>query len=161
MSHNHFTLSFPLKSPADAKFVAEQLPPLMPQLFAAEDTIGSVHYSRFTVLSDKTLLFLGDFDGEFGVLMTDLARHAGPVFDAILQHVDNPPPTPVADYAEAFVEWPASQLVQALNLYTAYPDVTAQEIKTLAAAAGIDGSGELHPFLVILPIKSKLAFIEI
>ncbi len=28
MSQNHFTLSFPLKAPADAKAIAEQLPPL-------------------------------------------------------------------------------------------------------------------------------------
>ena len=51
--------------------------------------IGTIHYSRFTVLSDKTLLFLGDFDGEFGPLMTDLAREAGPVFDLIFQHVNH------------------------------------------------------------------------
>ena len=154
MSQNHFTLSFPLKSPADAKALAEQLPPLMPGLFQAEDTIGTIHYSRFTVLSEKTLLFLGDFDGEFGELMADLARHAGPVFDAIFQHVDNPPPTPVADNAEAFVEWTAEHLLHAVNLYTAYPDVTAKEIKALAAAADVSGAGEQRPFLVILPIKS-------
>jgi hypothetical protein len=45
MSQNHFTLSFPLKSPADAKVLAEQLPPLMPQLFQAADTIGTIHSS--------------------------------------------------------------------------------------------------------------------
>jgi hypothetical protein len=54
----------------------------MPQLFQTADTIGTIHYSRFTVLSEKTLLFLGDFDGEFGQLMSELARHAGPVFSA-------------------------------------------------------------------------------
>jgi hypothetical protein len=161
MSQNHFTLSFPLKSPADAKAVAERLPPLMPGLFNAEDASGTIHYSRFTVLSEKTLLFLGDFDGEFGQLMADLARHAGPVFDAIFQHVNNPPPTPVAANADAFVEWTAAHLVHAVNLYTAYPDVTAKEIKALASAADVRGAGELHPFLVILPIKSKLAFIEV
>jgi hypothetical protein len=161
MSQNHLTLSFPLKSPADAKMVAEQLFSLMPVLFQAADSIGRIHYSRFTVLSEKTLLFLGDFDGEFGPLMADLAKQAGPVFDAIFQHVDNPPPTPIADDIEAFVEWTASHLVHAVNLYTAYPEVTAKEIKALASAAGVDGGGELHPFLVILPIKSKLAFIEI
>ena len=161
MSQNHFTLSFPLKSPADAKALAEQLPPLMPGLFQAADTIGRVHYSRFTVLSEKTLLFLGDFDGEFDQLMTDLARLAGPVFDAILQHVDNPPPTPVAANVEAFVKWAAAHLVRAVNLYTAYPDVTAKEIKALASAADVSGSGELHPFLVILPIKSYLHFITV
>src|SRR6266478_3115077 len=161
MSQSHFTLSFPLKSPADAKALAEQLPPMMPALFQAADTIGTIHYSRFTVLSEKTLLFLGDFDGEFGPLMTGLAKHAGPVFDAIFQHVAGPPPTPVADNAQAFVEWTAAHLVHPLNLYTAYPDVTAREIKALASAAGVTGAGEQRPFLVILPIKSSLAFVEV
>jgi hypothetical protein len=131
MSQNHFTLSFPLKTPADAKAVADQLPPLMPGLFRAADVIGTIHYSRFTVLSEKTLLFLGEFDGEFGQLMAELAARTGPLFDAIFQHVDNPPPTPVAKNADAFVEWTAAHLVHAVNLYTAYPDVTAKEIKAL------------------------------
>jgi len=161
MSQSHFTLSFPLKSPADAKALAEQLPPMMPQLFQAQNTIGTVHYSRFTVLSEKTLLFLGDFDGEFGQLMTDLASHAGPVFDAIFQHVNSPPPTPVAANAEAFVEWTSKHLLHPVNLYTAYPGVTAKEIKTMASAADVSDSSEQRPFLVILPIKSSLAFIEV
>ncbi len=126
MSQNHFTLSFPLKSPVDAKLLAEQLPPLMPELFRAADAIGTVHYSRFAVLSEKTLLFLGDFDGGFGQLMADLAKRAGSVFDAIFRHVENPPPSPVADNVDAFVEWTASQLVDAVNLYSAYPSVTSR-----------------------------------
>ena len=161
MSQNHFTLSFSLKTPADAKALSEQLPPLMPEMFKAQDAIGTIHYSRFTVLSDKTLLFLGDFDGEFAQLMSDLAKAAGPVFDTIFQHVESPPPSPVASNAEAFVEWTAAHLLQAVNLYTAYPDVTAKQIKALAAAADVTGAGELHPFLVILPMKSKLAFVEV
>jgi hypothetical protein len=160
MSQNHFTLSFPLKSPSDAKSIADKLPALMPGMFTANDTIGTIHYSRFTLLSEKTLLFLGDFDGEFTQLMTDLAIHAGPVFDAILQHVDSPPTTPVTEHSDAFVEWVAERLVQPLNLYTAYPDVTVQEIKALAAAAHVIGVGELRPFLVIIPSKSWLAFQE-
>ena len=161
MSQNHFTLSFPLKGPADANLLAEQLPPMMPKLFRATDTIGRVHYSRFTVLSERTLLFLGDFDGELDQLMADLARLAGPVFDAILHHVDNPPPVPVAANVDAFVKWAAAHLVRAVNLYTAYPNVTAKEIKALASAADVSGGGELHPFLVILPIKSYLHFIAV
>ncbi len=161
MSQSHFTLSFPLKSPADAKALAEQLPTLMPALFKAADAIGTIHYSRFTVLSDKTLLFLGDFDGEFAPLMANLAKVIGPVFDAIFEHVENPSPSPVGSNSEAFVEWAAEHLAQAVNLYTAYPDVTAKEIKALAKAADITGAGELNPFLVIMPMKSKLAFIEV
>src|SRR5208282_6068084 len=101
MSQNHFTLKFPLKSPAAAKLLAEQLASLMPALFRANDTTGTVHYSRFTVLSEKTLLFLGDFDGELDRLMADLARLAGPVFDFIFGNVDDPPASPVAANADA------------------------------------------------------------
>jgi hypothetical protein len=161
MSQNHFTVGFPLKSPASATTLAEQLPPLMPALFQATDNIGRVHYSRFTVLSERTLLFLGDFDGDFGQLMADLARLAGPVFDGIFGHVDDPPPTPVANNVDAFVKWAKAHLLQAVNLYTAYPEVTAREIKALASAADISGGGELHPFLVILPIKSYLHFLAV
>ncbi|HEY6303653.1 MAG TPA: hypothetical protein VIX14_11345 [Terriglobales bacterium] len=161
MSQNHFTLHFPLKSPADPKALAEQLPPLMPEIFQAQDAIGTIHYSRFTVLSEKTLLFIGDFDGEFSQLMTELANNAAPVFDAIFHHVVDPPPTPVAENPGAFVEWTADHLLTAVNLYTADPDVTAKQVKALASAAGISRAGELHPFLVILPMKSKLAFVEV
>jgi hypothetical protein len=160
ISQSHVTLSFPLKSPADAKALAEQLPPMMPALFQVEDRIGTIHYSRFTVLSDKTLLFLGDFDGDFSQLMADLARLTGPLFDAIFQHVDNPPPTPVAANSDAFVEWTAAHLVHPLNIYTAYPDMTVKDIKSLASATDVVGGGELNPFLVILPAKSHLAFVE-
>ena len=161
MSQSHFTLSFPLKQPSDPKALSDQLASLMPALFKAEDAIGTVHYSRFTVLSERTLLFLGDFDGEFGQLMSELAKSAGPVFDAIFAHVDASPATPVAANIEAFVEWAGGHLVHPLNLYTAYPDVTVKEIKALASAAGVDGGGALNPFLVILPTRSKLAFVEI
>src|SRR5260370_129316 len=37
----------------------------------------------------------------------------------------------------------------------------AKEIKALASDAEVDGGGELHPFLVILPIKSYLHFVTV
>ena len=161
MSQNHFTLSFPLKSPSEGKLLAEQLPAMMPDLFEATDKIGRVHYSRFTILSEKTLLFLADFDGEFDHLMSDLAKLSGPVFDAIFRHVADPPPTPVAANVESFANWTKAHLLEAVNIYTAYPGVSAKEIKALAYAAEVDGGGELHPFLVILPIKSYLHFVTV
>jgi hypothetical protein len=161
MGQSHFTLSFPLKSPADSNVLAEQLPAMMPDLFEATDKIGRVHYSRFTILSEKTLLFLADFDGEFDHLMSDLAKLSGPVFDAIFRHVADPPPTPVAANVESFANWTKAHLLEAVNVYTAYPGVSAKEIKALAYAAEVDGGGELHPFLVILPIKSYLHFVTV
>lgn len=83
MSQSHCTLGFPLKTPSDTKALTDQLSPKVPALFATEDAIGTIHYSRFTVLSERTLLYRADFDGEFGPLMLDLARRAEPLFDAI------------------------------------------------------------------------------
>jgi hypothetical protein len=162
MSQSHFTLSFPLKPGTDAEGLSAALAPSIPALFAAQDAIGTIHYSRFTMLSPKTLLFLGDFDGGFTDLMAELARHAGPVFDAVLLHVENPPTAPVAEHAEAFVEWMAGRLVSPLNVYTAYAGASVQRIKELAAAADLTGDGatEQQPFLVILPTRHRLAFIE-
>jgi hypothetical protein len=93
---SHLTITFPIKSPADAKALAVELPPLMPAFAEAQDTLGSVHYSRFLALDDKTLLFLADIDGDEEKFSGDLAKSAGPLFDAIFKHVDNPPPTPIA-----------------------------------------------------------------
>ena len=128
-----------MKSPLDAQKLAQGLTPLLPDMFRAEDAVGTVHYSRFTVLSEKTLLFLGDFDGEFGQLMLELGKQAGPVFDAIFKHVSGPPPTPVANNAEAFVEWTADHLLHPAFVYTAYSGATARQIKALAAAADVEG----------------------
>src|SRR5215472_14718713 len=111
MSQSHFTLGFPLKTPSDAKALTDRLTPMMPALFEAEDAIGTVHYSRFTVLSERTLLFLADFDGEFGTLMVDLAKRAGKAFDAVFKHVNEPPPGPVSNNADAFAEWAAEHLL--------------------------------------------------
>ena len=160
MSQSHCTLAFPLKSSAGAKAVAQELPPLMPDLFQAEDAIGTVHYSRFTVLSDRTLLFLADFDGEFGTLMVDLAKRAGKAFDAVLKHVNEPPPGPVSNNADAFAEWAAEHLLSPAFVFSAYPGPTVKEIKAMAAAAGVAGATSLLPFLVILPARGRLALVE-
>jgi hypothetical protein len=157
---NHFTLAFPIKSSASAKALVQELPPLMPDLFRAEDAVGTVHYSRFTVLSDETLLFLADFDCNFEPLMLALANQAGSVFDGIFKHVTNPPRAPIANNADGFAEWTAGHLLHPAYVYSAYPGPTVKDIKALAAAADVEGASQLLPFLVILPAKSRVAFAE-
>ena len=160
MATNHLTIRFPVKSPDDARKVAGKLPPMMPEFFKALDDIGTVHYSRFTLVDDKTLVYLADFDGEFSELMQSMAKYGGPVFDAVFEHVVNPPSMPAADNVEAFVEWTADHLMHPALVFSAYPGVTVKQIKALASAAGVTGGGLVLPFLVILPSKSHLAYIE-
>jgi hypothetical protein len=152
---SHLTIAFPLKSPGDAKAVPEELSPLMPALFQAEDSLGTVHYSRFVVLPDNTLCFIADLDGEPDEFVNGLAKSAGSVFDTIFKHVENPPVTPVASNAQAFLKWVNDHKVQPLTTYSACENTVA-EIKSFASTAGFKGSSEYHPLLNYLVIKSKL-----
>jgi hypothetical protein len=58
------TITFPIKLPADAKAIAEELPPLMPDLPKRRMLSGLCITPRFLALSDETFLFLADIDGE-------------------------------------------------------------------------------------------------
>ena len=157
MSHqSHLTITFPIKSPTDAKALAEELPPLMPDFAKVQDTIGSVHYSRFLALDDKTLLFIVDIDGDAEELSQGLAKSAGPVFDTIFKHVENPPPTPVAGNSEAFRGWVKHHSIQPLIVYSAFENSSVQDTKSSMRAAAFRGTTEQHPLLVSMPMKSKL-----
>ena len=91
MSQSHLVIDFPIKAPADAKALTEELSPLMPDLEKVQDDLGTVHYSSLWVEGDEKLLFLSDIDGEGAQHIERLVENAGPVFDAIFEHVDDPP----------------------------------------------------------------------
>ena len=64
MSQSHLTIDFPIKGPANAKALTEDLPPLMSDFAKTQDQLGTVHFSRFMVKGDEKLLFLSDIDGD-------------------------------------------------------------------------------------------------
>jgi hypothetical protein len=161
MSQNHFTIRFPLKSKEASDTLRKLLPELMPDYFKAADKIGTIHYSRFTFLSEKELLFLADYDGEFAEVINSLALYSGTLFDTIFKYVVNPPQSPVSEKKEAFATWAVKSKVRPVNLYSAYPGVTVKEVKALAAATGVRPSGEQRPFLVVIPAKSKFSYLMI
>ena len=105
MSQSHLVIDFPIRGPANAKALTEELPPLMPDLAKVQDDLGTVHFSRFMVEGDEKLLFLSDIDGDAAQHVERLVEHAGPVFDAIFEHVDDPPATPVDGDRERVVKW--------------------------------------------------------
>ena len=95
MTKNHLVIDFPVRGPANAQALPAELSPLMPDLARAQDDLGTVHFSRFLVEGDEKLLFLSDIDGEVGEHIERLVERAGPVLDAIFEHVADPPPSPV------------------------------------------------------------------
>ena len=130
-----FFVIFRLKSPADMQALLRDIPPLLPQVAEAADTIGTVHFARFVVLGDTALGFASVFDGEFQDYVMDFAKALGPAFDLLFSHTVDPPPTPVARNAEAFVEWSQAHNVEPVIFYSGYPTLQVQDIKALAAGA--------------------------
>ena len=156
MSQSHLLIDFPIKAPANAKALTEELPPLMPDLAKVQDDLGTVHFSRFMVKGDEKLLFLSDIDGEVAPHIERLVESAGPVFDAIFEHVDDPPPTPVDGNREGVAKWLRHHVRVPLDMYFAYEDASVQDIKECARAAGFTGNTVAGSLLTYMPIKSRM-----
>ena len=156
MSQSHLVIDFPIKGPANAKALPDELPPLMPELATAQDDLGTVHFSRFMVEGDEKLLFLSDIDGDTDHHIERLVESAGPVFDAIFEHVDDSPGTPTAGNREKVVKWLKRHVREPLDTYFAYEDASVQDIKACARAAGFTGGTSQAPLLTYMEFKSRL-----
>ncbi len=165
-AHGHLTLAFPMKSRAGSSAVRELMAGLQAELSDAADAIGTLHYCRFIALDDEAVYLLADFDGRLDDALEDLANHLGPVLDPVLGHVSDPPPTPVAANARAFVAWARAHCIRTLAdfAYSAYPGATARQIRSEAASAGVEldaASAQQLPLLVIMPMKGRLAILAV
>ena len=156
MSQSHLTIDFPIKGPANAKALTKELPSLMPDFAKTQDQLGTVHFSRFMVKGDEKLLFLSDIDGEVDQHIERLVKSAGPVFDAIFTHVDDPPATPVAGNPQGVVKWLTRHVREPLDTYFAYEDASVQDIKASARAAGFTGKTSQGTLLTYMPFKSRV-----
>ena len=156
MTQDHLVIDFPIRGPANATALNEELPPLMADFARVQDDLGNVHFSRFMIKGDEKLLFLSDVDGEGTQHVERLVDSAGPVFEVIFDHVIDPPATPVADNREEVVKWLRDHVRAPLDMYFAYPDASVQDIKACAREAGFTGNTAQSPLLTYMPIKSRL-----
>ena len=156
----HLTLTLPMKSPVDGEAVRSTLKSVMPDMFRAAEAMGTIHYFRFIELSVKRFVFIAEYDGDLDTVLADIGKHWGPSFDAVMAHVSQAPPTPVANNVSAFVKWAKTQSPEPFTTYEAYPGASVKTIKSLASNAGItldQGAGSQLPLLVIMPMKSRLS----
>ncbi len=78
-----------------------------------------MHFSRFMVEGEEKLLFLSDIDGEVGPHIERLVETAGPVFDNIFEHVDDPPTTPAASDPQRVIKWLKHHVREPIDTYFA------------------------------------------
>jgi hypothetical protein len=106
------------------------------ELGGALNSIHTVHFARFMLLNlnnQPTLALFTEYDGDFTTYVKDFVAKLGPIFDALLANVVDPPPTPVADNVDAFVSWVQAHDYNTpekglLTFYSAYPQLTVVDI---------------------------------
>ena len=152
MSQSHLAIDFPIKTPADAKALTQELPPLMAEFAKAQDKLGTVHFSRFMIEGGETLLFLSIVDGDVDNHLNQLVESARPVFDTIFKHVQGPP---AANDFQAIITWLKQHNHKPMLPYGAFEDASVQDIKAAARVAGFTGNTRQNTWLIYAPVKSS------
>jgi len=137
------TLIMTIKSPEDRVALeklltdTQGLPPAENPIAVALEKIGTVHFARFVFLDDDRLMIITSFDGGFDDYIMLFTDELGPVFDKILEHIADAPPLPVAEHREKFLDYVRSHdLPTTGGMYSAYPDLSVQDVRQLRSASG-------------------------
>jgi hypothetical protein len=89
---------------------------------------------RFVLLDDRTLGLFTIYDGDFETYISDFLKYVGPLFDILVSHAEDPTPQPVQKNPQEFIAWSkAHDLPSVRGVFSAYPDLSVQDIKALAA----------------------------
>lgn len=90
-----------------------------------------VHFASFTFMDNDSKLVLSTvYDGDFDAYIGHFAREFGPLFDRFFSHIENGPPSPIAQHAFEFV-----QFLRRFNqppvgglFFSAYPETQVDQI---------------------------------
>ena len=89
---------------------------------------GTVHFARFVVI-ENNLVMASSYDGNFSDYIQMFIHTMGDVFEEIMNFVVDPPPRPVRMYPDAFVDWVQAHNKACIGFYSAYPEVSAVQIR--------------------------------
>jgi hypothetical protein len=120
--------------PGATSGVSQAGPAIMTKIRSGADAIGTLHDARFVELNDHTVGLFTTYDGDLDTYVMDFTKHLGDVFDILLPHTIDPPPLPVEKNTQAFIDWVrAHDLPSVSGVYSAYPTLSVQDIRALAA----------------------------
>ncbi len=89
---------------------------------------GTVHFARFVVI-ENNLVMASSYDGNFSDYIQMFIHTIGDVFEEIMNFVVDPPPRPVRLHPDAFVDWVQAHNKASIGFYSAYPEISAVEIR--------------------------------
>ena len=74
------------------------------EVIAGLDNTQLVHFGRFTIV-DGNLCMFSIYDGDFSNYIRDFIYNVGAAFDGLLSLVKDPPPLPVEEHPDEFIDW--------------------------------------------------------
>src|SRR5579863_4062586 len=89
---------------------------------------GTVHFARFVVI-ENSLVMASSYDGDFADYIQMFIHTLGDVFELLMGYVVDPPPLPVQQHPDAFVDWVQAHDKPSIGFYSAYPEVSAVQIR--------------------------------
>lgn len=136
------TLVLPFKSQQHAQALRDRLEDpqgLRTEIRAALDELHTVHFARFVVLDGEPprLAVITSYDDDFEDYIMSFTDKLGDVFDAVLEFIADPPPRPVKQHREEFLDYvKANDLGCVGEFYSAYPDKRVVDICPVPIPAG-------------------------
>ncbi len=124
----------PLKTPLSehAEMVKKIIAYGAPRIQLRLDQSRHVHFAWFNLQNNDSELALHTvFDGDFDAYIEHFALHVGPLFDQLLEHIQNAPPRPVAEFPKEFVDTIRryNQAPVGGYFYSAYPTRTVDDLQ--------------------------------
>lgn len=114
----------------------QNLPPAQNPSRVALDRLGLVHFARFVFIGEDKVAVITAFDGSFERYVGAFVKELGPVFDTLLQHVKDAPKLPVQEHQDEFLKYVQAHDLKIIGpFYSAYPQLTTQDILSLQKAA--------------------------
>lgn len=110
------------------------------EIYSGLDNVGTVHVARFSIV-DNNLLMFSFYDGDFHTYIRDFIITLGHAFDAVVNLIENPPPTPCWQHVDEFIQWVHER--DAFQL----PDDPAHMINVIAP--GLDNLEDLPRHLIL------------
>jgi hypothetical protein len=99
-------LRMPLKdkTPMGVAQLAAKLAGRMDEVVTGVNNVGNIHFARFDII-DGNLCMLSVYDGDFSNYIRDFIVAMGGFFNMIMEYVEDPPPVPIQQATEEFIEW--------------------------------------------------------
>ena len=126
---NALNLALKLKNRAQMPALLSAIDANKDNVHLALSSLHYVHFARFLPTPDfSTLQVVTSYDGDLQSYLMDFVNVLGPVFNAILDFIEDAPRLPVEKYPNEFIDFVNRNDMPSGGVWSAYPEMTVIEI---------------------------------